>query len=357
MSEKCPKCGSENIAEIFWGMPAMDEDLERRIEEGKIVIGGCCITGFAPDWHCNDCGCEFGETLDRFNDLLMDRQLKLKGVVYGAAVGDALGVPYEFLERDSFECTGMSYGGFHNMPLGTFSDDTSMLLATCYSIKQCGKIDIEDMRKRFRDWYLNGKFTPDGRVFGVGGTTSRALDSGIGQSGEFDNGNGSLMRIAPIAFTSASDDDVRAVSSITHDHWISRESCVLLVGILRDLIDGENIEDAIASNISQSSRFDFIHNLQDLPREEVKSTGFVLDTLGASLWCALHTDSFKDCVLAAVNLGGDSDTTGCVAGALAGTMYGYEAIPIEWINALRGKDVIEECLFNPSILFFSDFTD
>lgn len=82
-----------------------------------------------------------------------------------------------------------------------------------------------------------------------------------------------------------------------------------------------------------------------MPCDVVKSSGFVLDTLGAALWCALHTSNFSDCVLTAVNLGDDSDTTGCVAGALAGAMYGYESIPAEWIDALRGRELIEQYLF------------
>lgn len=82
-----------------------------------------------------------------------------------------------------------------------------------------------------------------------------------------------------------------------------------------------------------------------MPRDEARSSGFVLDTLGAALWCLLHTDNYKDCVLEAVSLGGDSDTTACVAGALAGARYGYDAIPKEWLDVLRGKELVEECLF------------
>lgn len=270
---------------------------------------------------------------------------KRKGVVLGAAVGDALGVPYEFKKRDTFECTGMSEGGVHNRPAGTFSDDTSLLLATCASLKEGGKVDVEDMRRRFCDWLYKGAYTADGIVFDVGNATATALDQGHGCDGERSNGNGSLMRIAPLAFVGASDDEVRAVSAITHAHWISTEACVTFVGILRDLIEGKDLRDAIAANSPGNKKFVFLHELVEMPRDEVKSSGFVLDTLGAALWCALHTGSFSDCVLAAVNLGDDSDTTGCVAGALAGAMYGYESIPAEWIDALRGRELIKECLF------------
>ena len=269
---------------------------------------------------------------------------KLKGVVFGAAVDDALGVPYEFKKRDTFECTGMSEGGVHNRPAGTFSDDTSLLLATCASLKEGGKVDVEDMRRRFCDWLYKGAYTADGIVFDVGNATATALDQGHGCDGERSNGNGSLMRIAPLAFVGALDDEVRAVSAITHARTISTEACVTFVGILRDLVDSACLDDAITANLPDDGPLAPLRETADAPRDEVKSSGFVLYTLGAALWCALHTHSFSDCVLTAVNLD-DSDTTGCAVGALVGAMYGYESIPAEWIDALRGRELIEEFLF------------
>lgn len=344
-TRNCPQCGSSNVAEILWGMPAYDEELEKKLADGSVVLGGCCISPADPDWHCNDCGCEFGDRLDAYERLKEMKRDKLKGVVYGAAVGDALGVPYEFMGRDSFECTEMIGGGSHGRPAGTYSDDTSLLLATCASIKEKGAIDLDDMRQKFRSWLRDGAFTPDGVVFDVGNATATALDQGYGCDGERSNGNGSLMRIAPLAFLTTSDNDVRAVSAITHAHWMSTEACVAFVRILDDLVFGEYLEDAIVANAPDSKAFAFLHELEDAPREQIRSGGFVLDTLGAALWCALHTDNFRDCVLTAVNLGDDTDTTACVAGAVAGAIYGYDSIPKEWIVRLRGKDVIEDSLF------------
>lgn len=341
----CPHCGSTNVAGILWGAPVFDDDLSHELDEGRIVLGGCCVTGSDPDWHCNDCGHEFGNRVDTSEHREARQTDKRRGIVFGAAVGDALGVPYEFLKRDTFKCTGMSEGGVHEKPAGTFSDDTSLLLATCASLKERGEVDVEDMRRRFCDWLYKGAYTSDGSAFDVGNATATALERGCGCDGERSNGNGSLMRIAPLVFVHASDDEVRAVSAITHAHWISTEACVMFVRILDDLMGGECLEDATARNMPSNERFAFLRDLANTPRDAVKSSGFVLDTLGAALWCALHTSNFSDCVLAAVNLGDDSDTTGCVAGALAGAMYGYESIPTEWIGALRGKEVIEECLF------------
>ena len=271
---------------------------------------------------------------------------QLKAVVYGAAVGDALGVPFEFLNRGTFACEGMSAGGFHNMPLGTFSDDTSLLIATCDSIRATEGIDIHDMRAKFRQWCYKGAYSADGKVFDVGNATVTALDQGFGCSHERSNGNGSLMRIAPLAFTDASDDQIRSVSAITHAHTISTESCVVFVHILHHVLGGMPLQDAIAQSIPKDPHFAFMENIDRLERDSVNSGGFVLHTLEAALWCALNTNSYRDCVLAAVNLGSDTDTTACVAGALAGAIYGYNAIPAEWIDRLRGKPVIDSCLFD-----------
>ncbi len=264
----------------------------------------------------------------------------LKDVVYGAAIGDALGVPFEFMERGTFSCTGMSSGGAHRQPAGTFSDDTSMMLATCDSIRELGRIDCDDMRARFCAWAYEGKYTPDGVMFDIGNATSTALSEGRGCTGIRSNGNGSLMRIAPLAFTDATDDEVRAVSAITHAHAISTEACVAFIGVMRKLVAGTPVLEAVSDVSIDGKPFD-----PDVVVDEVRSGGYVLDTLNASLWCLCNTVSFAECVLAAVNLGRDTDTTACVAGALAGAVYGLEAIPAEWIDELRAKDVIDACLF------------
>ncbi len=274
-----------------------------------------------------------------------ERKRALLGVVYGAAVGDALGVPFEFRVRGSFTCTGMTGHGTYNMPKGTFSDDTSMLLATLESLRVCGGVNTEDMRERFCSWRYKGNYTADGAVFGVGLTTTAALAEGQGCDGEYSNGNGSLMRIAPLAFVNATDAQISQASAITHAHELSCKACVVFVGILKQVLSGVALGAAIQAAQPDDARFAFMERLERMPREAVRSTGYVLDTLGAALWCALYTSSYRSCVLEAVNLGDDTDTTACVAGALAGARYGFEGIPKEWLDDLRGKDVIDRCLF------------
>lgn len=254
----------------------------------------------------------------------------LRDCIYGLAVGDALGVPYEFRPRGTFECKDMVGYGTHEQPAGTWSDDTSTTLATCDSIRELGRIDTADMRDKFVRWIASGEYTIDG-VFDYGGTTARALRTGKGGSGERDNGNGSLMRIAPLAFVDATEDEICAVSAITHAHRTSTDACVIFVELIRDVLNG-----ALPS---------WTTHLKGVPEHEIRSGGFVRDTLKAATWCFVNTNSYDECVLAAVNLGDDTDTTAAVAGALAGTAYGIDAIPQEWIDTLRGKDLIERCLF------------
>ena len=255
----------------------------------------------------------------------------LRDAIYGFAVGDALGVPYEFKGRNTFKCQTMVGNGTWNREPGTWSDDTSMTLATCKAIKDNdGKINIIDIRKNFESWFYNDEFTADGETFDVGNTTRMAISQGHGLDDYYSNGNGSLMRILPLAFTDADDEEIEKVSAITHGHKISLDSCKEYVKIARKLIKREKF---------------ICDEIKNKREDEIRSSGFVLDTLEASIWCILNTNSYRDAVLKAINLGDDTDTTGAVTGGLAGIIYGYDQIPKEWIEKLKNKDLIEEVLF------------
>lgn len=267
----------------------------------------------------------------------------LRAAVYGEAVGDALGVPYEFQRRGSFSCTGMRGYGSHNRPAGTWSDDTALMLATLDSLSDCGgRVNTSDMLSRFRSWIGRGAYTPDGVIFDIGGTTASALGSGHGMTGEMDNGNGSLMRILPLAFVDCTDGDVRAASAVTHAHRTSTECCVRFVRAARMLMAGR-------FDVSELSALAGTNDLRTVPREDVRSGTYVLDTLHAALWCLVTTDSYRDCVLAAVNLGSDTDTTAAVVGGLAGIRYGLDANP--WTGELRGSDLVDALLNKASTAF------
>lgn len=257
--------------------------------------------------------------------------------IYGLAVGDALGVPYEFCARDTFECTNMVGGGMHRQPAGTWSDDTSMALCICSSVKRLAYIDVADIAGRFRRWLERGDFTCDGHAFDVGVTCKKAISTGVPGRLYDDCGNGSLMRTAPLAMLDYVDTyDICEVSAITHAHDVAEWSCVELCDILR-----------MIRNSGTPAKGDLWHRygrIASRPVRVVKSDGYCEHTLEAALWCFLNTSSYADCVLTAVNLGDDTDTTAAVAGAIAGVYYGFEAIPPKWIGQLRGKAVIEQCI-------------
>lgn len=272
----------------------------------------------------------------------------LRDAVYGVAVGDALGVPVEFRARDSYRIEGMVGGGTYEKPAGTFSDDTSLTLATANSIRICGGIDTDDMRERYRAWLEDGAYVVDGDVFDVGRTTASALRAGHGLDGERDNGNGSLMRAVPLAFVDGiTDVQIEAVSAITHAHTIAKRACVIYVRLAQRLLTGASVAEVIGAMGERgcAKPFERLPNIASFSRDEISSTGYVVDTLEAALWCLATTDTFEDAVLAAVNLGEDTDTVGAVTGGLAGIVYGIDAIPSAWIGALRGRGIMEACLF------------
>ena len=273
---------------------------------------------------------------------------KLYDTVIGFAIGDALGVPYEFKERGSFTCSDMTGYGTHYQPLGTWSDDTSMTLATLSSLKEnAGRIIPEDMRTKFNYWLLYGDFTATGEVFDVGISTTKALRSGKPCIGEHDNGNGSLMRILPLAFVECNDDDIRNVSAITHGHWISMEACVILVHITKRLLDGETVEN-ILPTLQYEKPFERLSTIDKLDISRIKSSGYVVDTLESALWAVSHkgdwSKCFKNDVLAAVNLGEDTDTVAAIAGGLAGLIYGLDANQ-EWVDTLVNKEELLDYLW------------
>lgn len=271
-----------------------------------------------------------------YSDEVYDKD-RMHSCIYGLAVGDALGVPYEFCARGTFECTGMADGGAHGQPAGTWSDDTSMALCICSSIKQCDRVVVTDIADRFHRWLERGDFTCDGYVFDVGMTCRKAISTGVPAKSYDYCGNGSLMRTAPLAMLNClSYDQVRAVSAITHAHPVAEWSCVTLCDILWTVRN--------SGTPAKHVLWRRYGNIASRPVDAIKSGGYCEHTLEAALWCFLNTSSYADCVLAAVNLGGDTDTTAAVAGALAGVYYGFEAIPPKWIGQLRGKAVIDQCI-------------
>lgn len=276
---------------------------------------------------------------------------KIYDAIMGLVVGDALGVPVEFKARDTFHVDDMIGYGTYNQPPGTWSDDSSLTLATMESIVRKGEIDPADMMNNFSvEWYYKGEFTPYGKVFDIGGTTEAAIrrfHCGIeplkcGLNHYKHNGNGSLMRILPLALFPSSMGDINNVSSLTHSHEISKRACRTYVAIAEQLLKGAPLRDVIDYPIEWKD-FERIPKIYKLNRDEIRSSGYVVDTLEAALWCVYNTNTYRDCVLEAVNLGGDTDTIAAVAGGLAGIIYGCggeSGIPDKWIAQIARKDWI-----------------
>ncbi len=301
----------------------------------------------------------------KLEDVIMDTEKsKVFGGLYGLCIGDALGVPVEFVPREELKAepiNDMIGYRVHNQPPGTWSDDSS--LTFCLAESLCYGLNLSDMANRFVKWLDEGYWTPYGKVFDVGRTTRIALSqlkNGVdpiraGPDDEYSNGNGSLMRILPLAYyleekeLKQQFEITHQVSCITHGHPRSQIACGIYIQILINLLRGndpktayERMKEIVLKYYSKEpyadelACFDRILNsdISKFPEDSIRSSGYVVDTLEASIWCFLNNNSYKDTVLAAVNLGGDTDTIGAVTGGLAGVFYGYEGIPQKWVSKL-----------------------
>lgn len=286
------------------------------------------------------------------------------GGIMGLVVGDALGVPVEFMSRHELKAnpvTTMREYGSHNQPRGTWSDDGSMTLCLVDSLNS--GLSYDDIAAKFLDWADVGYMTPYGGMFDIGRTTLAAIRRfaggtsplECGGSSEYDNGNGSLMRILPLAFYTFGMkkqerfEIVHNISRLTHSHERTLIACGIYVQLACELLKGYSKEKAYHRMIDEckivyKDEYELVHfqrvmggEIQKLNEAEISSSGYVVDTLEAALWCLLTTDNFSDCILKAVNLGDDTDTVGAVAGGLAGIVYGYhgETIPQSYCRACR----------------------
>jgi len=289
----------------------------------------------------------------------------IKAAVFGLAVGDALGVPVEFKNREWLKLkpvTDMSGYGTHMQPTGTWSDDSSLTFCTIESL--CNGYNPDDIANNFIRWKNEAYWSAGGIVFDIGIATSEAISklsyvqnpADAGGKESHHNGNGSLMRILPLAFILKNKNAserfaiVQEVSSLTHAHIRSVMACYIYIDFAINLLNGLSKFDAFKQTQNTVSVFfkqngidyyelDIFKNILDadvsqFTESSIKSDGYVVHSLEASVWCILTSDSYKDAVLKAVNLGYDTDTTACITGGLAGIIWGYKQIPPMWINQL-----------------------
>lgn len=285
------------------------------------------------------------------------------GSLVGLAVGDALGTTLEFEERDSrppvTEMVGD--GPFHLQP-GEWTDDTSQALCLAESLLDRGRLDPGDLMTRFVAWRNEGHNSVTGECFDIGRATAAALDryerTGeplAGSAAPDTAGNGSLMRLAPVAIRWWRDpgqarEAARRQSRTTHAAAEAVAACDYFAGALVEAIAGRPKDFVLRSRTlaAESGKIAEVAagSWRAKNRDEIRSTGYVVHTLEAALWAVGSTDSFQEALILAVNLGRDADTVGAVTGQLAGALRGFEAIPDSWLSALAWRDRLRESAGN-----------
>lgn len=290
--------------------------------------------------------------------------------IIGHAIGDAMGMPTEFCMREKLiEKPALKMLGSEKtrQPAGSWTDDTSMEIATIASLIEKGKFDYADIMSKWCDWINKSEYTANGEVFDVGRTclrTFRNYYNGIdpvkcGLSDINSNGNGSLMRILPVALYAYSkhlkkEEIIKLsndVSSLTHGHNISKIACYMYVMFVINLLNGmskqESYEylkkdDYSMYDEESLSLYDRIikNDISKFDLDDISSSGYVVDTWECVLWILLNSNSYKKTILASTNIGNDTDTIGAIVGSMAGIIYGIESFPKEWLSTLKRKDYL-----------------
>jgi ADP-ribosyl-[dinitrogen reductase] hydrolase len=276
------------------------------------------------------------------------------GALLGLAVGDALGTTLEFSVRDSKPLlTNMVGGGPFQLKAGEWTDDTAMALALADSLVTNPKLDEADLMRRFVEWHRRGSYSCTGRCFDIGVTTRQALarferdgNALAGSSDPQSAGNGSLMRLSPVAIRHWRDPAMLAgvaarQSRTTHAVPEAVDACVAFATMLADAIAGTSKEALLASGRSSRSRGVgqiLGGSWRGKRRSDIASSGYVIHSLEAAIWCVARTNDFAAAVLLAANLGDDADTVAAITGQLAGALYGASGIPEKWLAKLAWRE-------------------
>ena len=325
-------------------------------------------------------------TFEMLNPSYFNRDPVVDGLI-GQAVGDAFGVPVEFMSRDEVRKLDIQdmvgndcpihftsrWSGI--IPSGAWSDDTSMTIAAMASIiLNRGTINYDDIMKQFLAWWDEGKYASLDFPFGLGGNISAALEryrDGVpaldcGGKDVMDNGNGALMRIFPFSMycitNELSDDDslaiIRKSAGITHGHDINALSCFIYTLFLDECIRTHNPWLAFRNSISGYSYTGYFHrkfsedavrahetlctklNEDSFNPDSITESGYVVDSLMIAIYSILHTKTYEDAVRMAVNFGYDTDTNAAITGSIAGAMYGQDQIPKRWLNHIQKKEYL-----------------
>jgi ADP-ribosyl-[dinitrogen reductase] hydrolase len=287
---------------------------------------------------------------------------RFRGSLLGLACGDAVATTLEFRARGTFSpVRGMVGGGPFDLAPGEWTDDTSMALCLAESLTECGGFDPGDQIERYCRWWREGHWSSNGSCFDIGNTVRSALEhfletgeSFAGSTDPRSAGNGSIMRLAPVALffhpdTAAVLHYSAQSSRTTHGCGECVDACRVLGGLLDAALAGADKAailaagrrlaeaDPLAPGVAAVARGSYLEK----PRDAISGDGYVVRSLEAALWCFARTETFEQAVLEAANLGDDADTTAAVCGQLAGAHYGAQAIPPAWLDLLARRDEIE----------------
>lgn len=291
-----------------------------------------------------------------------ERINRARGCLLGLAIGDAIGTTVEFKPRGSFApVTDMVGGGPFRLKAGEWTDDTSMALCLGASLLEKG-FDLHDQITRYVRWHREGYMSSNGRCFDIGIATRESLSrfesSGNPEAGSTNPrsaGNGCIMRLAPVPIMFADNPEKAASLSgeqakTTHGAVECVDASKLFGEILVRALQGRSSKTQVlvpeirSSNPASSPRLQGIAagDYFGCDRKHIKGSGYVVDSLEAALWCFYTTNSFRDAVLAAANLGDDADTTAAITGQVAGAFYGAAGIPREWLGRVVMAQEISE---------------
>ena len=291
------------------------------------------------------------------------------GAIIGHAVGDAMGFPTEFSKREELLQSPVIESPDVGQPTGSWSDDTAMEIATIDSFIQKKYFDYKDIMDKWVKWISKSEYTPTGVAFDIGRTCLKAIKKycngtaplQCGSTSINENGNGSLMRILPVALYAYSKklDDTsihkltNEVSSLTHAHEVSRLGCYIYVQFIICLLKGNTKQEAYKHIQDLDYRSFSIDSINHYARilnnqiefqilDNIKSTGYIVDTLESAMWIFMNAQHYKEAIIASTNIGGDTDTIGAIVGSMAGIYYGFEDIPSSWLDKLQRKDYLME---------------
>lgn len=290
----------------------------------------------------------------------MNQQDRFRGCLLGLAVGDAVGTTVEFRPRGSFApLTDMIGGGPFHLQAGQWTDDTSMALCLATSLAACDGFDVRDQMERYCRWAETGYLSSNGTCFDIGNTVSAALrrfrqtgDPFAGSTDPWSAGNGCLMRLAPVPLFFFPDADTAAhfgaeSARTTHGAAECLDASRLLARMIVRALAGSAKSEIVLGDAGGFTGSPKIVALAagaylEKPMVEIRGSGYVVESLEAALWCFWRTETFREAVLMAANLGDDADTTAAICGQLAGAYYGVPGIPASWLEKLTLRQEISE---------------